>query len=215
VIEHSIGEACAQRRDGALGARARCPAPRGRGDRGDDETREQGEGGRPPHESDEDDSTDRDGGRRHERQHHAQRQVLQIVDVVDEGAQHRPAARARQPVGSERDEPAHQIGAGHGELAQGRVVAREAVGVAERGAAERERAHPDDSRRQVHDGRLLTRAHDEPRAAGEQSHGGCLGQEPRRGPRPEPSQRRHRAAQDVGRGRHETTSTVRAARVTT
>ena len=135
-----------------------------------------------------------------ERLHDPQRQVLQVVDVVDERAEHGSAPRSGQAVGRERDQPSHEGGAGGWRADGGRRRGSRGARVAEDRARQREEPHPDDGRREVEHRRLLARAHDQPRAHREEGDGGCLGQES--GPRPARSgARRHRAAQDRGGGR--------------
>ncbi len=201
VVEHGIRQSRSQRRELALGTRTRGPPPQRRCDGRGDQAPEQRQGCGPR-----DEDHEHDGCRRHQRRgdqrlHDAQRQVLQLVDVVHERTEDRPAPRAAEPVGRERDQSAHERGARRGELPQRGVVPEQPLEIAEARAGECEQAHPDDSGGEVEQERLLARAHDEPRAHGEQRDRGGLGQKPRGGSRPEAAQRRHGAPQDVGRGR--------------
>ena len=138
---------------------------------------------------------------RDERLDDPQRQILQVVDIVDERAEHRPAPGSGQSVGGEGDEPPHESRARRGELPQRRIVARQPVGVAEGRARDREEPHADDRHRDVEHRRLLARAHDEPGADREQRDGGCFGQEPGCRARPEPPRGRHRPAEHLRRRR--------------
>ncbi len=199
MIEHRVGEQCPQRRDRSLGAGTGRPAPQCGDERCKGEAGEQRECCRPPDERDEDHGSDRHERRRHQRLDHTQREVLQIVDVVDERAEHRAAACARQAVGCQRHQAPHEVGARRGELAQCGVVPSEALEVAEDGARDGEEPHADDGGRQVQHRRLLARADDQPRADDEQGDSGCLRGEAGAQCPPEPAGGRQRATQDGAR----------------
>ena len=70
--------------------------------------------------------------------------------------------------------------------------------VAERRARQGEEAHPDHRDREVEDGHLLARAHEQPGAHREECDRRRLGDERRRGAEREAAPRRHRAAQHRG-----------------
>ena len=83
-----------------------------------------------------DEGHEHDGCRGHERRgderlHDPKRQVLQLVDVVHERTEDRPAPRAAEPVGRERDQTPHECGARRSELTQRGVVAGQPLEVAE------------------------------------------------------------------------------------